>query len=64
MPKKVLDSAPQLLEALKTNSETLQVIDRDFVKDIGNFHVYFFHEAKPTDIKGTLAFVSTIFKIL
>ena len=58
VPKKAVDYSPQLIEALKTNSETLQNIDRQFAQLIDSFHVFFFHEAKPTDIKGTLKFVS------
>lgn len=58
VPKKALDTSDQLVEALKANSETLQNIDRQFSQMIENFHLYFFHEAKPTDFKTTLRFVS------
>jgi protein SERAC1 len=57
MPKKFMDTSPQLVEALKENSETLQNVDRQFIQLISRFHVYFFHEAKPMDLKGTLRFV-------
>ena len=57
MPKKVLDSQPQLVDALKKENETLQNIDRQFVQLMGKFHVFFFHEAKPTNLKGTLHFI-------
>lgn len=56
--KKLLDSESQLVDALKSNSETLLNIDRQFAQLIDDFHVFFFHEAKPTDLKGTLKFVS------
>ena len=59
MPKKVIDSQPQLVDALKSNSETLQNIDRQFAQIMDRYHIFFFHEAKPTDFKGTLRFVST-----
>ncbi|MCJ1396142.1 hypothetical protein MMC18_009031 [Xylographa bjoerkii] len=57
VPKKAIDTSDQLIEALKTNSETLQNIDRQFAQLIENFHLFFFHEAKPTDFKSTLRFV-------
>jgi protein SERAC1 len=53
MPKKFMDSQPQLVQALKTNNETLQNINRLFIEIINRFHVYFFHESKPMDFKGT-----------
>lgn len=57
LPKKFFDSSPQLVKALKTNNETLQNINRLFIEIIGRFHIYFFHESKPTDLKGTREFV-------
>lgn len=53
-------TAPQLVEALKTNNETLQNIDRQFIQIMNKYHIYFFHEAKPTHLKGsnTSRFVS------
>jgi hypothetical protein len=57
LPKRFLDSSPQLLEALKTNNETLQNINRLFIEIISRFHIYFFHESKPMDLKGTRQFV-------
>lgn len=58
IPKKIIDSSPDLVNALKKDNEVLIAIDRDFMQIIGLFHVYFFHEGKPTDIKGTMTFVS------
>ncbi|KAL8686933.1 MAG: hypothetical protein Q9218_006757 [Villophora microphyllina] len=57
LPKKVVDTQPQLVDALKTNNETLQNIDRQFVQIMSRFHIYFFHEGKPTNLKGTLRFI-------
>lgn len=57
LPKKIVDTEPQLVEALKTNNETLQNIDRQFIQIMSRFHIYFFHEGKPTNLKGTLRFV-------
>ena len=58
VPKQLIDSQPQLLEALKTNSETLINIDRQFANLMGRLHLFYFHEGKPTDMKGTLRWVS------
>ncbi|KAI9829568.1 MAG: hypothetical protein M1819_006073 [Sarea resinae] len=52
LPKKFMDSSPQLVEALKNQSETLQNINRDFENIQDTFHIFCFHEAKPTDLKG------------
>lgn len=57
MPKKIMDSEPQLIDALKSNNETLQNIDRQFMQLMSRYHIYFFHEGKPTDLKGSLRFV-------
>lgn len=57
LPKKIVDTQPQLVDALKTNNETLQVIDRQFIQIMSRFHIYFFHEGKPTNLKGTLRFI-------
>lgn len=51
------DTAPQLIQALKTNNETLQNINRLFIEIIGRYRIYFFHESKPMDLRGTLQFV-------
>ncbi|KAL8995566.1 MAG: hypothetical protein Q9188_006778 [Gyalolechia gomerana] len=57
LPKRVVDTQPQLVDALKTNNETLQVIDRQFIQIMSRFHIYFFHEGKPTNLKGTLKYI-------
>ncbi|KAK2757360.1 hypothetical protein FQN54_004874 [Arachnomyces sp. PD_36] len=57
LPKAFFDSSPQLVEALKTNNETLQNINRLFSDFLGKFHIYFFHEGKPMDLKGTRRFI-------
>lgn len=59
LPKKILDTNENLIQALKTNNETLQNIDRQFSQLMSRFHIYFFHEGKPTNLKGTLRFVSS-----
>jgi hypothetical protein len=53
MPKKFMESSPQLVKALKTNNETLQNINSLFTDMIPRFHIYFFHETLSTDVKGT-----------
>lgn len=60
MPKKIIDSSPGLVNALKRDNEVLIAIDRDFMQIISLFDVYFFHEGKPTDVKGTMTFVSCL----
>jgi len=57
VPKKVLDTNDTLVQALRQNSETLEVIDRQFITIIDRFKVYFFHESKPTDFKTSLKFI-------
>lgn len=57
LPKKAIDYSPQLVESLKKDNETLQNIDRQFIQLMSRFHIYFFHEGKPTDLKGTMQFI-------
>ena len=57
LPRKLIDTQPQLVDALKTHNETLQNIDRQFIQLVSRFHIYFFHEGKPTDLKGTLRYI-------
>lgn len=57
LPRKLIDTQPQLVNALKSNSETLQNIDRDFIHLTSIFRIFFFHEGKPTDLKGTLRYI-------
>lgn len=58
LPSKVLSTEPYLVESLKQGNDTLVNIDRGFIQMINRFRIYFFHEAKPTDFKGKLEFVS------
>jgi hypothetical protein len=53
LPKKFMESSPQLIKALRTNNETLQHINSLFVDIMGRFHIYFFHETRTTDMRGT-----------
>lgn len=57
IPKRLMDSSHQLVDALKSNSETLINIDRQFSTIMPLFHIYLFHESKKTDVKGTLAYI-------
>ena len=57
IPSKVMDTEPQLVEALKKNNETLVVIDRQFIQLTSRLHIYFFHEGKKTNLRGTLRFI-------
>jgi hypothetical protein len=53
MPKKFMESSPQLVKALRTNNETLQHINSLFADIMSRFHVYLFHETRSTDVRGT-----------
>ncbi|KAL4926264.1 LipA and NB-ARC domain protein [Aspergillus undulatus] len=53
LPRKIMDSSPDLVKALRTNNETLQNINSLFADMMSRFHVYFFHETLSTDVKGT-----------
>ena len=53
LPKKLFDSQSDLIKALETDNETLQVISRRFMEARQNIRIYFFHESKPTDLRGT-----------
>jgi hypothetical protein len=57
LPKQFVDTSPQLIQSLKTNNETLQNINRLFIESIGRYRVFFFHELRPTELKGKKEFV-------
>lgn len=57
LPRKFFDSSSHLVEALKTNNETLQNINRHFNEILPRLRIYFFYEALPMDLKGTRQFV-------
>ncbi|KAL8753800.1 MAG: hypothetical protein Q9184_005311 [Pyrenodesmia sp. 2 TL-2023] len=53
----LVEDESYLIHALTTGSETLQTIERDFVQLASRFHIYYFHEGKPTDLGGTLLYI-------
>lgn len=53
LPRKFIETSPQLVKALKTNNETLQNINSLFTDMMPRFHIYFFHETLSTDVKGS-----------
>ncbi|KAJ9653414.1 hypothetical protein H2198_007412 [Neophaeococcomyces mojaviensis] len=57
LPRKFFDSSSHLVEALKTNNETLQNINRYFNEIMPRLKIYFFYEGRPMDLKGTRQFV-------
>lgn len=57
LPSDLVDTKPQLTDALRSNSETLQNIDRQFSQLTSRFHIFFLHEGKPTNIRGTLQYI-------
>lgn len=52
-----IDTQHQLINALKNNSETLQIADRQFIQLVSRYRIYFFHEAKPTNLRGSLKYI-------
>ena len=50
LPKKVLDTDSQLLQALRKESEILQNITDQFAPLMNRFRVYFFWEQEKTDL--------------
>ncbi|KAK5074664.1 hypothetical protein LTR64_000868 [Lithohypha guttulata] len=57
LPRKFFDSSSHLVEALKSNNETLQNINRHFTDIQPQLKIYFFYEGRPMDLKGTRQFV-------
>ena len=57
LPKKFFTSSPHLVEALKTNNETLQNINRQFNEILPRLRIFYFYEAKPMDMGATRQFV-------
>ena len=49
-PKFVIDTKGNLLDTLKTQSETLQNINVDFNNHVNLFTMFFFHESVPTNL--------------
>ena len=52
IPKDLKNDNIQLINELRSNNETLQNIDRQFIQLSRSFHIFFFHEGKPTDLGG------------
>ncbi|OAX78989.1 hypothetical protein ACJ72_06697 [Emergomyces africanus] len=57
VPKKLFDTTPSLLKTLRPDNEILQNVNRQFSDIMGRFRIYFFHESKPMDLKGTRKFI-------
>ena len=57
VPKKIVDTDDQLLNALREGSETLQDITDQFAPLMKRFHVYFFWEQEKTNLLHTKAYV-------
>ena len=57
LPAGSISSQPQLVSAFRTNSETIQNIDRSFIQLASRFRIYFFHEGKPTNLKGNYRYI-------
>ncbi|KAL8769021.1 MAG: hypothetical protein Q9209_004938 [Squamulea sp. 1 TL-2023] len=52
-----IKSHSRLLEALKPNSETLQIIERQFVDLASRFHIFYFHEMKPSKLDNEWRYI-------
>ncbi|KAI9796800.1 MAG: hypothetical protein M1825_006502 [Sarcosagium campestre] len=57
LPRKMLDTEPQLVNTLRTQSETLQNINIGFANIMDKFHMYFFHEALKTNLGLTQDYI-------
>lgn len=57
VPKKFMDTEPQLVKTLQTNNETLQNINLHFLDIYQRFRICMVHESVKTDLKGTKAFI-------
>lgn len=57
LPRKLIDTQPQLVDALKKSNEDSQTAHRYFLPLLSSFHVYSFHEGMPTNIGGTLRYI-------
>ena len=52
LSNEVINKNLQLINTLKSNNETLQNIDRQFIQLSRSLHIFFFHKGKPTDLGG------------
>ena len=53
----VYDYQVKLIDDLQKNNDKLKDIDRQFLQLIHSFHTYFFHEEKPTDVRGNTQYI-------
>lgn len=53
LPKKFIETSPQLIKTLRTDNEVLQSINSLFAEMMSRYHIYFFHETKATDLRGS-----------
>ncbi|KAL8792224.1 MAG: hypothetical protein Q9195_005180 [Heterodermia aff. obscurata] len=52
-----IDVPPQIIHSLGIKSETLENLDRQFIQLCYKISIYFFYEAKPTNIRGSWHYV-------
>lgn len=57
IPKRFMDTEPHLLRTLKSNNETLQNINLQFLDICSSFEMNMIHEAVKTDLGGTKSFI-------
>ena len=54
---KSINNNSYLIDVLTSYNETLQNVDRQFIQLSQRFHMYFFHEGKPTDLGGEMVYI-------
>ena len=57
VPKKILDTDSQLLNALREGSETLQNVTDQFTPLMKRFRIYFFWEQEKTNLPHSKVYV-------
>ena len=57
LPRKLIDTQPQLVDTLKKISEISGDIERRFLPLMSKYQIYTFHEGKPTNLNGTLQYI-------
>lgn len=64
VPKRIIDTDSQVLNALREGSETLQNITDQFAPLMKRFRIYFFWEQEKTDLAHSKSYVCSAFSLL
>ncbi|KAL8823327.1 MAG: hypothetical protein Q9191_005958 [Dirinaria sp. TL-2023a] len=57
LPSSSINTQQYPISVLKANNETLQNIDRQFAQLSDRYHIFYFHEGKPTNIDGSWQYI-------